>query len=262
MRALIEDLEGLLERVSPSVIGKDHFLVERGWGSGGNLRWFFILELAKGKDGKKVVMIVGRIMVNYDQKCDAFAIKKSAAAKGYGPMIYDAAMQILYPKWVTSDTGHSSAAAVKVWKKYLGRKDVEHEKCDRGFDNEALNQRFRQRGPLKGKLMTKKEFVKHPKVLAWVGEFRPDWGISSDARDKTPKVPGAHESIEQLAELLGGETEARDDGEKRNAKRNVRAMKAAERRGRKAGGKPKPKGGTERGIEGAFATRSRTWATP
>ena len=268
MRGLIEDLEGLLERVSPSVIGKDHFLVERGWGSGGNLRWFFVLELGEVRGGNKKVMIAGRVMVEYVKLCDAFSVRMSAAAKGYGPLIYDAAMQILYPKWVTPDTGRPSTAATGIWKKYMGRGDVEREECDRGFDIEALNQRFRQQGSLRGKLMTEKEFIKHPKVVAWVGKLRSDWSVSSDAWDKTPKIPGAHESLDQLgqqiSELLGGETEARDVGEKRNAERDGKALRAAEKRGRKAGGKPKPKkaSGTERGIEGPLATRSRTWILP
>lgn len=68
--------------------------------------------------------------------------------------------------------------------------------------------------------------------------------------------------IQQLGELIEGETEARDDGEKRLARRDARAVKAAERRGRKAGGKSKPGGGTERGWEAALTTRSRSWVTP
>jgi len=60
------------------------------------------------------------------------------------------------------------------------------------------------------------------------------------------------ESIRRLDELLGGETEARHDAEKKIAKRDARVIKRPK----------KPKRLPERGIEGTHATRSRSWVTP
>ena len=56
--------------------------------------------------------------------------------------------------------------------------------------------------------------------------------------------------IQRLDELLGGETAERDAGEERNAKRDVAALRVAEKRGEKAGGKPlkRPERPPRRGI--------------
>jgi hypothetical protein len=101
--------------------------------------------------------IVGVIDVEEKTK-DLYYVAASAAMKGFGPLMYDLGMKLLYPSWLTADrTGRVSKAAAGIWKFYdLKRPDVEKKdlvaKQQATFkklatdDTGSLNKAFRQKG--------------------------------------------------------------------------------------------------------------------
>jgi len=63
-----------------------------------------------------------------EQKTDAKSVQLSAAEAGYGPLMYDIALGMAYPDYVTSDRASVSNAALAVWTHYFkNRPDVERE---------------------------------------------------------------------------------------------------------------------------------------
>lgn len=65
--------------------------------------------------------------VGGSEKCgdDVVSIGMAAARRGYGPVMYDFALSMVYPKYIIPDRGSVSSQAAKVWKYYLtNRPDV------------------------------------------------------------------------------------------------------------------------------------------
>ena len=59
---------------------------------------------------------------------DVWNVEISVASKGWGPLMYDMAMSLIYPNYLIADRGGSSSSAEKVWNHYLNnRTDVEKE---------------------------------------------------------------------------------------------------------------------------------------
>lgn len=57
---------------------------------------------------------------------DAMVIEASAAEPGYGPLMYDLVMTLIYPKYLMADRGSVSKSAFGVWQYYLkNRPDVQ-----------------------------------------------------------------------------------------------------------------------------------------
>jgi hypothetical protein len=78
--------------------------------------------------------VVGYIQRSPAPQCNAeggpgtFQVDSSAAIKGWGPLIYDIAMSIVYPGYLIADRGSNSPDADKIWKYYLNnRPDVHKE---------------------------------------------------------------------------------------------------------------------------------------
>lgn len=78
--------------------------------------------------------VVGYIQRSPAPQCNAeggpgtFQVGSSAAIKGWGPLIYDIAMSIVYPGYLIADRGSNSPDADKIWKYYLNnRPDVHKE---------------------------------------------------------------------------------------------------------------------------------------
>lgn len=58
---------------------------------------------------------------------DVMLVSLAAAEKGWGPLVYDIALSIVYPKFLTSSRDDVSKHARKVWDYYLkSRSDIEH----------------------------------------------------------------------------------------------------------------------------------------
>jgi len=62
------------------------------------------------------------------QAYGAKEVAKSAAKKGYGPMLYDIAMNDV--GGLIPDRRSVSRDAKNVWKKYMERPDIDHKKLD------------------------------------------------------------------------------------------------------------------------------------
>jgi hypothetical protein len=85
-----------------------------------------------------------------------YTVAAVGAEKGYGPLLYDLAMKIIYPSWLTSDrTGQVKDAAKSVWAYYdtnrpdVQKKDLEGPQRVAKFDKQGLgylNKAFRQKG--------------------------------------------------------------------------------------------------------------------
>lgn len=68
-------------------------------------------------------IIVGQVTLVYSKEISEVA--KSAAEQGYGPLLYDMALSVVYPGFLISDRGSVSKSARKVWKYYFNnRTDV------------------------------------------------------------------------------------------------------------------------------------------
>lgn len=69
-------------------------------------------------------IIVGMLTFNMEEDKTLYAVGTSAAVNKFGPMVYDAALAVVYPNWLHSD--HSLTSFSKnVWDKYFLRSDVE-----------------------------------------------------------------------------------------------------------------------------------------
>jgi len=85
-----------------------------------------------------------------------YSVGAVAAEKGYGPLLYDLAMKIIYPSWLTSDrTGKVEPSARAVWDYYnnnrpeVERKDLVGKQAVETFTAmglDYLNKAFRQKG--------------------------------------------------------------------------------------------------------------------
>jgi len=81
-------------------------------------------------------IIVGMVSYHKYSK-NIYEVQLAAADSGYGPLVYDLALSILYPNFLISDRGSVSKTAENVWKFYLNnRKDVEKQPLISDYDNE------------------------------------------------------------------------------------------------------------------------------
>jgi hypothetical protein len=171
--------------------GKDHFLITS---KSGQQRRIYIVRLSKSGD-KAIPLIVARLWINKKPECGGWTVAESAAQGGYGPAIYDAGMELVYPDGLTADLGSTSPAAQKVWNYYLAkRKDVAHEakpdKCKlKGV--EALDQVYKKKpGKFRSSVMPVEKFNKHPAVVKHFGGAQSFGDPAMDMWDGTPNVPG------------------------------------------------------------------------
>ena len=177
-------------RVTPSVVGVDHFLVEE---PAGGSRRFFVVKLEES-GGKPILAILARLYVHYNPKCDAYEVLTASAVGGYGPLLYDATMEAIYPKWLTPDRSVVTGAAARVWQHYMDRRsDVEHvenpETCPDHEDRTWLDYLYRKRGGRLGQsVMTGSELGAHPAVVAHLGAPKKIESVSMDLWDFTPNV--------------------------------------------------------------------------
>lgn len=68
-------------------------------------------------------VIKGVIYLEDNEDGKTFSIRKSAAASGYGPMLYEIAMADIAPNYLTTDT-KVTPAAINLWTKFYERSDV------------------------------------------------------------------------------------------------------------------------------------------
>lgn len=173
--------------------GTDHFLISFNQGSH---RRLYIVQLSKSGD-KPIPLVVARLWSSKKPECGGWAVSEVAARGGYGPAIYDAAMELVYPEGLTADVASStSPAARKVWDYYLTkRKDVDHkpkpESCKlKGV--EALDQVYTKKpGKFKAAVMPVEKFNKLPAVVKHFGGPQSFGDPAMDMWDGTPNVPGS-----------------------------------------------------------------------
>ena len=177
-------------RVSLSVLAQDHYLIEQK-------PWFYLAHEFETPDHRKTYILVGQLWRGYDATCDAFFVQQVAAKKGYGPLMYDLAMEASYPKGLTADLkSGTSDSARGVWEYYrTKRPDVEQlpktEGC-RIKGDESLDLIYRKRpGLLLRNLISMEEFNRDPRVTAWLGKPGEFVYPSRDFWDDTPEVSGA-----------------------------------------------------------------------
>ncbi len=171
--------------------GKDHFLIET---SSGRQKRIYIVQLSKSGD-KPIPLIVARLWVSKKPECGGWAVDESAAKGGYGPAIYDAGMELVYPAGLTADLGSTSPATQKVWDYYLTkRRDVAHEDKPSGCklkNVESLDQIYKKKpGKFKSSVMSPEKFNKTPAVVKHFGGPQSFGDPAMDMWDGTPNVPG------------------------------------------------------------------------
>lgn len=111
-----------------------------------SLKEIFLQEAAKGPEdlpegvGVDISPYMGGILIGYDNDTSgvsgyvemkpardgclgAYIIYQSEATKGFGPLLYDLALEVAGPKGVTADRGSVSADASNVWKYYYEKRD-------------------------------------------------------------------------------------------------------------------------------------------
>jgi hypothetical protein len=125
------------------------------------LRNFLAMNIEQVWNKAAAKSIIGTIVVSrhYSECWDGGEVVASAAESGYGPMMYELAMQD-YPGGLFSDRDSVSNAAKNVWKKFDQRTDVEKLPFDdirnpktppkeddckvkKGIENDYLNQSFK-----------------------------------------------------------------------------------------------------------------------
>lgn len=103
-----------------------------------NFRYIVEPDATKHKELKNIIAsslhsgIVGYIRFEMAPECSdskrTYQVISSAALKGWGPLMYDIAMSVLHPNYLTADRNSNSADADKVWTYYLkNRSDVNKE---------------------------------------------------------------------------------------------------------------------------------------
>lgn len=71
--------------------------------------------------------IVGYVNTQLNDSCgtNTYEVKTSAALSGYGPLLYDLTLSLIYPNYLTADRNSVSSKAQKVWDYYFhNRTDV------------------------------------------------------------------------------------------------------------------------------------------
>ena len=90
----------------------------------------------------KDIEVLGMIQVLTDKATESRSVKMSHAVKGYGPTMYDIAMNTLGPI-KPDDPGKTSAQASNVWRTYFNsREDVQKRPIRNDDDQDFLNQVF------------------------------------------------------------------------------------------------------------------------
>jgi hypothetical protein len=179
-----------MARVTPSVIGRDHLIVADT--SGSSSRYYIVQLLEHG--GQNIVAMKARLYTRYNSTCDAYEVLVSAAEGGYGPLLYDAVMENLYPKWLTPDRKTVSPDASRVWKHYFDqRSDVEHAEnegdCPDSTNQPWLNYLYRKKsGKLSGLTVDVADLGNHPKVVEHMGAPVSFSRLETDVWDYTPHV--------------------------------------------------------------------------
>lgn len=182
----------LTARVMPSVVGKDHFIVAD---LSGSERRYYVVQLLE-YSGRNIVGMKARLYTKYNSTCDAYEVLISAAEGGYGPLLYDAVMENVYPKWLTPDRKTVSSEASRVWKHYFERRtDVEHVEnegaCPDNPRQPWLNYLYRKKpGRLAKTTISVTDLGDHPKVIEHLGAPGQFSRLETDVWDYTPDVRG------------------------------------------------------------------------
>jgi len=112
----------------------------------GNERYY---EKAFSPDATYGHIDIGKVDPDRYGSClNAWMVRMSDAAKGFGPMLYDIAMEYATESGsgLIADRGGVTTAAQKVWEKYLKRDDVEAVQLDdcQQSDIDALNKMYKK----------------------------------------------------------------------------------------------------------------------
>lgn len=176
------------------VFGADHFLIQT---KSGTTKRFYIVKLTTMKD-RPIALMVARLWVRKSPECDGWTIAESAAQRGYGPAIYDATMELLYPEGLMADLHSVSPAARKVWDYYYtNRHDVAQQPKPSScklWEKPSLDQIYLKKpGPYKKSVMSPDQFNNHPSVVKYFGAPQSFGDPAADMWDGTPDVPGGFE---------------------------------------------------------------------
>lgn len=105
----------------------------------------FIVEFT-ASDGRSQASLVGGVEVEgADPECgDVYQVSLSEAPSGWGPFLYDIALEHAHPKGLIADRFEVSGAAIRVWNYYLkSRSDVKKRPldpdCEAGTWEEAMD---------------------------------------------------------------------------------------------------------------------------
>ena len=104
-----------------AILTKDYHLIHEDKGL------YQRIWLVHRDDRAQELAVVGDIIFRWEAACDGYSVKEVVAQHGLGPLLYDAAMEAVYPKYLGPDKPLSvSAAAARVWKYYdTNRSDVD-----------------------------------------------------------------------------------------------------------------------------------------
>lgn len=177
--------------------GRDHFLVH--WGD-----WYHILRLQTLGGGKAIICNVAAIRLTPSGCGDAMSVHTAQAESGYGPAIYDAAMEMVYPKGLTAAMGSTSAQAIKVWDYYLkSRGDVtsepkpEDSQCKIKGRESLDHIYYKKPGKAASSMMSVEQFNKHPRVIDHLGQPATIKRPSADTYECTQTIKWAHGARER-----------------------------------------------------------------
>ncbi len=67
---------------------------------------------------------MGHVRIRWNQDCASWEVMNSYARGGWGPFLYDVAMEYAGDSGITPDRGDTSADAQNVWAHYMRRPDV------------------------------------------------------------------------------------------------------------------------------------------
>lgn len=176
--------------------GRDHFLVQ--WSD-----WFHILRLQTLGSGKAIICNVAAIRLAPSGCGNAMSVHTAQAESGYGPAIYDVAMEMAYPKGLTAAKGSTSNQAIKVWDYYLkSRGDVTHEpkpedsRC-KIKGRESLDHIYYKSGKAASAMMSVEQFNKHPRVIEHLGQPATIKRPSADTYECVQSIRWAHGTRER-----------------------------------------------------------------
>ena len=114
----------LLTEAAKSVTDLPDDVVVRAEQYAGGIRVRFVGKDAPDKPHRGVPK--GMIYAEHEQDCNnSYMVIESEATSGWGPLLYDIAMEYVWPKGITSDRESVSPDAKALWNYYLTRrKDV------------------------------------------------------------------------------------------------------------------------------------------